>query len=154
VEEKHHKAQLEQEAQKGAQQESDAEKAKRAEKDAARILAEQKRKDLERLEAELEAAAPVSSPGREKFGFFSRKRATTRTSPPSAENKFRNMSTSVSLTSMVSTRISGSNDPAPRGVIGQGGGGIVPGTDAPISASNAGERASFLFPNRTLLTLT
>lgn len=120
-----------------------------ADEEPEKLLAEQKRKDLERLQAELAAAPPplmpVASPKREKFGFFSRKRAATRTTPP-------NTSGSGSGTNLMSK--SRSNEPPrhtevprstdiPRG-IEQGGGGIVPQTDAPISASNAGERVSGL----------
>jgi hypothetical protein len=116
---------------------AEAEQARKAEEEAANLLAEQKRKDLERLQAELDAAVPTSplpppatSP-RDKLRFFSRKRAQTKTSPPATAERG---SGSVSLST---TR---SNEP-PRG-IEQGGGGIVPQIDAPISASNAGERVS------------
>ncbi|CZT53061.1 uncharacterized protein RSE6_14496 [Rhynchosporium secalis] len=112
-----------------------------ADEEPEKLLAEQKRKDLARLEAELAAAPPplmpVMSPKREKFSFFSRNRAATRTTPPTTAGS-RSGSTSMSMSK------SRSNEPArttggPRG-IEQGGGGIVPHTDAPISASNAGER--------------
>ena len=122
----------EQEAREKAEEE--AELARRKEDEAARILAEQKRKDLERLEAELDAAAPiaprVTSPGREKFSFFSRKRAATRSAQPrTSESGSGSWTNSMSRTE------------APRAIL-EGGGGIVPQTDAPISASNAGERVS------------
>jgi len=139
----------EQEAREKA--EEDAELARRQEKEAARILAEQKRKDLERLEAELDAAAPiapkVTSPTREKFSFFSRKRAPTKSTSGSESRSGHN--------SMSKTR---SNEPPPRSsdppkAIIEGGGGIVPQTDAPISASNAGERVS-LAPYTQFLVLT
>jgi hypothetical protein len=108
--------------------EEEAELARKAAEESANLLAEQKRKDLERLQAELEAATPTPPPlptgPREKLRFFSRKRAQTKTSPP--------VSTSLSTTKSTEQ---------PRG-IEQGGGGIVPQIDAPISASNAGERVS------------
>jgi hypothetical protein len=127
----------EQEAREKA--EEDAELARRQEKEAARILAEQKRKDLERLEAELDAAAPIApkaiSP-REKFSFFSRKRAQTK-STSGSESRSGNNSMSKTRSNEQPPR---SSDP-PKAII-EGGGGIVPQTDAPISASNAGERVS------------
>lgn len=120
-------------------------------------LAEQKRKDLERLEATLDAAIQgpadprIGSPVKDKFGFFSRKKSVKSPAPiapaplappvpaavPAAS---RSRSTSI-------VRSSGSNEtprtskepPLPRG---PGGTVIVPGTDAPISAVNAGERVS------------
>lgn len=107
-----------------------------------RILAEQKRKDLERLEATLDAAAiePVKSP-LQKFGFFSSKRrATTTIKPP------------PSILDNVASIQRAIGDGPPRNEapvinpvgIQQGGGGVVPQTDAPISASNAPERVSIL----------
>jgi len=117
------------------QAEAEAEQARKAAEDAANRLAEQKRKDLERLQAELDAAVPTSPPlptsPRDKLRFFSRKRAPTKTTPPTTAER-ESGSASLSTTK--------SNEP-PRG-IEQGGGGIVPQIDAPISASNAGERVS------------
>ena len=112
--------------------EEEAELARKAAEDAATRLAEQKRKDLERLQAELDAAVPTSptSP-REKLRFFSRKRAQTKTSPPAAARQ-------EPEKALLSTTKS---NEAPRG-IEQGGGRIVPQLDAPMSASNAGERVS------------
>jgi len=117
-----------------------------AEEEPERLLAEQKRKDLERLQAELDAAppplpAPVAGPKREKFAFFSRKRAATKTTPPTTSGSgsgTNSMSKSRSNEPPRSTEVPRSTD-IPRG-IEQGGGGIFPQTDAPISASNAGER--------------
>jgi hypothetical protein len=140
--------------QRKAQEE--AEQARLAEEENARRLAEQKRKDLERLEAELAAAVPdlpgLTSPGKEKFSFFSRKRAPTKVTPPTTAGSVPGI-TSVSKT-QGNDPPRGRNDPPrgsnephresnepPRG-IEQGGGGIVPGIDAPISAVNAGERVS------------
>ena len=115
------------------------------EKANARLLQEQKRKDLERLEAELDAAAPavslpVTTPLKDKFAFFSKKVTATNVSPPRTSG-------SSGRVQLARTR---SNEP-PRG-IEQGGGGIVPQTDAPISASNAGERVSGFEALFSLLT--
>jgi hypothetical protein len=118
--------------------EEEAKLARKAAEDAAILLADQKRKDLERLQAELDAAVPTSprppTNPREKSRFFSRKRAQTKTSPPLNPPIAKRESESTSLSTTKS------NEP-PRG-IEQGGGGIVPQIDAPISASNAGERVS------------
>jgi hypothetical protein len=133
---KAHKEQEEQDRMARQQRaEEEAELNRKAEEDSAKRLAEQKRKDLERLQAELDAAVPTSPPPptspREKLRFFSRKRAQTRTSPPSIVKRD-SESTSLSTTKTKSNEL-------PRG-IEQGGGG--PQIDAPISASNAGERVS------------
>ena len=133
---KAHKEQEEQDRMARQQRaEEEAELNRKAEEDSAKRLAEQKRKDLERLQAELDAAVPTSPPPptspREKLRFFSRKRAQTRTSPPSIVKR-ESESTSLSTTKTKSNEL-------PRG-IEQGGGG--PQIDAPISASNAGERVS------------
>jgi hypothetical protein len=162
-------AQLREEQERVATQHAEAQKVREAEEEATRILAEQKRKDLERLEAELEAAAPaqrVTSP-REKMKFFSRKRGLTKTTPPPTAGSGSESAAGSASLARPRTR---SNEPSigmgpPRSmdqprmteqpsipeesrapelpkVIEQGGGGIVPQTDAPISASNAGERVS------------
>lgn len=111
----------------------EAEQARLADEETARLLAEQKRKDLERLQAELDAAVPdssqVTSP-KEKFGLF-RKRAGTKTSQPASSG------TASRLSSISRAK----SDETSQG-IEQGGGGIVPNVDAPISAVNAGERVS------------
>jgi len=112
---------------------------KTQEEEAERILAEQKRKDLERLEAQLEAAGPrpVSPPPprstKDKFKIFSRKRSATRTTPPSSSG-----------TTKENTERSTSHE-APMPIM-HGGGGIVPGIDAPVSAVNAGERVCPMLP--------
>lgn len=130
-------------------------------------LAEQKRKDLERLEATLDAAvqgaggtgpgsnAPSPPKEKEKFGFFSRKRAQTKTAapPPAAINvqAFNAGGSSSAGPSSAPVARSGgsndiprrSNDPQVPQAVGQGGTGVVPGTDAPISAVNSGERVSY-----------
>ncbi|TAQ87234.1 hypothetical protein B7494_g4409 [Chlorociboria aeruginascens] len=113
---------------------AEVEKAPLDEEEIARRLAEQQRKELERLEAELEAAVPTSSQGSRdsgegKFTLFSRKRSATLKSPP------------LSSGGLPATKPRGTDEPQiPQQGIQQGGGGIVPGTDAPISAVNAGER--------------
>jgi hypothetical protein len=133
------------------------------------LLAEQKRKDLERLEAELDAASPgvarVASP-RDKFGFFSRKRAATKvTSPSTAASRSRSTSEELQTKSQGRGSEQGGGNAAPipesrkrsqdapTQAIEQGGRGIVPGTDAPMSAVNAGERVSYQnFPSPAGLT--
>jgi hypothetical protein len=102
------------------------------EEDALQMLEEQKRKDLERLDAELAAAVttkrasmgPLSprntSPAKEKFTLFSRKRAGSRASPPK---------TPV-VDAPVIVKSNESSLPI----------GAAPGADAPMSAVNAGER--------------
>jgi hypothetical protein len=109
----------------------------------ARKLAEQKQKDLQRLEMELAAAAarPSQSPERsnsatkspsiEKFRVLTRKRAESKATPSKS---------SSSLTEAESQEVPKlkANEP-PKNIL-QGGGGAVPGVDAPKSAVNAGER--------------
>lgn len=123
-------------------------------------LAEQKRKDLERLEATLDAAtqgpqgSSVNSPVREKFGFFSRKRTHAKTAPPTVPTTVSATVPAAAAAPVLPTssstsiaRSGGSNDtprvsnerPIPRAA---GGAVVVPGTDAPISAVNSGERVS------------
>lgn len=115
------------------------------EDEVARKLAEQKQKDLQRLEMELAAAAaaarPSSSPERsnsatnkpsiEKFRVFSRKRAESKAAPSKS---------SSSLTEAANQDVSRAKTDDPPWNILQGGGGVVPGVDAPKSAVNAGER--------------
>jgi hypothetical protein len=119
----------------------------REEEDVAIILAEQKRKDLERLEAELAAAAAPPKPpserssptpekaGIEKLGFLARKRAKSKPASP------RPSADSPDKSSRDASRTQ--SDEQPRNIL-QGGGGAVPGTDAPRSAVNAGERVRVL----------
>ncbi|KUJ17735.1 uncharacterized protein LY89DRAFT_733562 [Mollisia scopiformis] len=158
-------------------QKHEAEQARLADVEAARILEEQKRKDLERLQKELDAAAaaspplPFKSPMREKFAFFSRKAGSIKDTPPPTATTVASVAPSPApsiapkvkeapkqvqqpLQSRAPQRINEAPKPierpapsqAPKKVvelpqqIQQGGGGIVPQTDAPISASNAGER--------------
>ena len=66
----------------------DADEVARRDAEAERLLAEQKRKDLERLERELanhqsaSANLPPKSPAREKFSFLSRRRGLSSAAPP------------------------------------------------------------------------
>jgi len=134
--EKAEKERMTQQQKAEAEAKAEAERARLAEEENAKLLEEQKRKDLERLQAELDAATPapvpLASPAKEKFGFFSRKRAGTKASPPRSSESSSGPSLSQRKSNELSRRIE------------QGGGGIVPQTDAPISASNAGERVSEL----------
>lgn len=143
-ERQHQRGEQEQDESESFNATSGLESLRLAEEERERLLAEQKRKDLERLEAELDAAMQVvprvTSPGRDRFNFFSRKRAATRAIPSTTDGSGKGSM------SMSRTRSNGSppravTEPHPRG-IEQGGRGIVPGTDAPISAVNAGERVS------------
>lgn len=145
-----------QEAEQDARKE--ARKQRKIEEEADRRLAEQKKKDLQRLEAELDAAHPiqqVSSPSRLRFW-----RKATKSTPLLSSKHTESTGASMAR---AQTRGSGSRGieetirssqqrydepqkvgPPPKSAIAivQGGGGIVPQTDAPISASNAGERVS------------
>ena len=119
--------QLQKEAELRLEREAESERARLEEQTASKLLQDQKRKDLQRLDAELAAAAAPVSPApssKDKFsGFFSRKRAPTATTKSSNSGP----GTRTSSTDLTQG-------------IQQGGGGIVPGTDAPVSAVNAGER--------------
>lgn len=106
---------------------------KAEEEEAHRILAEQKRKDLERLEATL--AAAVAAPGPispqpatkdGKFKIFGRKRSATKVSPPGSGVGNGKVETRSSTDKMSGRRVGSET-------------GIV-GMDAPVSAVNAGER--------------
>ncbi|KAM3068947.1 hypothetical protein ACMFMG_004123 [Clarireedia jacksonii] len=128
---------------------------KLSDEDAERLLAEQKRKDLERLEATLNAAAADASKNPpSKFGFFSKRRGTTsKTTPPTSLSN-----ESAALRAINDGPPRNDGPPKSNGLpvqdgppkidapvlapvgIQQGGGGIVPQTDAPISASNMLER--------------
>lgn len=111
------------------------ERQKADEEEAHRILAEQKRKDLERLEITLAAAvaapSPVSPPPASggKFKIFGRKKsaAKIKSTPPGSGGK---------PEARVETR-STSDEMSGRGVEP-----AMVGLDAPVSAVNAGERVS------------
>jgi hypothetical protein len=118
------------------------------EDEVARLLAEQKRKDLQRLEMELAAAAarPSTSPERsspptnkavEKLSLFTRKRAESKAAPSKSSSSFTASEAVLGSKSQEPPKVKA--DEQPRNII-QGGGGVVPGTDAPKSAVNAGER--------------
>jgi hypothetical protein len=140
-------AQEQEEQQRRARQQQEEEE-QRILRETEEKLAEQKRKDLERLEATLDAAvqAPaaqkVTTPVIERLNFFSRKRAKTKTSPPAAS--------SAGTPSLSETRSRASNDTPPksnelpRQGSEQGESTYLPGTDAPISAVNSGERVRVL----------
>jgi len=108
-------------------------KKRAAEEEVKRILAEQKRKDLERLELELAAAVqkPMSpdktSPTREFLNILTKKPTILKSS--SATERARG--------NTVTTVKSNGNDSTNSGGFGRG---DLPGIDAPISAVNAGER--------------
>lgn len=122
----------------------------------AEMLEEQKKRDLERLQKELDAAAPAVSPPPSakspRFGFFSRKSGNLKDMPPDVDvpvpkineaSKQNILARSPQKKAVLPTQ--GPKivvEVAPH--IQQGGGGIVPQTDAPISASNAGERVGVL----------
>ncbi|KDN63107.1 hypothetical protein CSUB01_00181 [Colletotrichum sublineola] len=108
----------------------------RLEEETDRILAEQKAKDLARLQAQLDAipdAPPrVRSPIVDKFASFLRK---GRRSDPTTLTK-----ASSAYFQPLTRDCRPVSDMDPSRFIQAGGGGIVPQTDAPTSASNAGER--------------
>jgi hypothetical protein len=116
------------------------------EDDAARLLAEQKRKDLERLEKELAAAAvrpsvEASSPTADKpgdrLGNLLRRRAPSKTAlSKSSSSEAASDAKSEGVGRELAKKKSVER---PRDIL-QGGGGVVPGIDAPKSAVNAGER--------------
>ncbi|KAJ0334693.1 hypothetical protein COL5a_000756 [Colletotrichum fioriniae] len=134
-EEEEHRRRKEQEEEDTARW---AEEVARLEAETDRILADQKAKDLARLQAQLAAvpdapASRVRSPIVDKFTFFLRKGrktepANTLTKPPS--QYFQPLTLDHRPVSVMD----------PSRFIQAGGGGIVPQTDAPTSASNAGER--------------
>ncbi|OHE96403.1 hypothetical protein CORC01_08326 [Colletotrichum orchidophilum] len=134
-EEEEHRRRKEQEEEDAARW---AQEVARLEAETDRILADQKAKDLARLQAQLAAVpdAPssrVRSPIVDKFTFFLRKgrksdAATTLTKAPS--QYFQPLTLDHRPVSVMD----------PSRFIQAGGGGIVPQTDAPTSASNAGER--------------
>ncbi|KAI9846346.1 MAG: hypothetical protein M1837_004199 [Sclerophora amabilis] len=90
-----------------------------------------KRQELERLERELSAAKPSpqasqTKPGKDRLGFFSRMRHGKATAAMTSGTHQHH------ATPQGKPEVSRGIEP--------GGGGIVPGIDAPISAVNAGER--------------
>lgn len=119
------------------------------EDDVTRLLAIQKQKDLKRLEAELAVAAARSSSspeglspsaskfGGEKFSLFTRKRAESKAALSKSSSSGAASETTTYHKSQDTPEAKA--DGQPWNII-QGGGGVVPGIDAPKSAVNAGER--------------
>lgn len=112
---------------------------KRAEEEEVnRLIAEQKKKDLERLELELEAAVknPTTpdkpSPARELFSILTKK--TTAAKPDLAPQRGRGNTVTKVASNDKDSKNSGEVDRS-----------NLPGIDAPISAVNTGERVSALF---------
>ncbi|QSZ32797.1 hypothetical protein DSL72_002376 [Monilinia vaccinii-corymbosi] len=117
-----------------------------------RILAEQKRKDLERLEATLDAAAnELAKSPPPKFAFFSSKRRATTTTKPISPGPLDNFASIQRAIADGPPR----NDAPVISLMGiqQGGGGVVPQTDAPISASNAPERRVLIRSKQSSINL-
>lgn len=113
-----------------------------------RILAEQKKKDLLRLQAQL-ATTPPPKPKSlilEKLTFFSRsaKKAYPRSQPGTPTTI---ASTIFSLDFSRASSLEVTPPPDKMSFIEQGGRGIVPQTDAPTSAVNGGERVSARSPD-------
>lgn len=135
----HKKVQKDQEEQELREAKAKVEQTRLDEEEKQRLLAEQKRKDLERLEAELEAAGPlpvrVTTPSKEKFSFFSRKRSATKTTANTSGSG--KDSLSMSRTRSHDSPSRPSNDAQTQGIEKAG---SLPGSDAPMSAVNAGER--------------
>lgn len=129
-----------------------AEEVARLEAETDRILAEQKKLDLARLQAQLAAAkSPPPKPKRlilGKLTFLSRSGKRSSPSPTSASGSVPGSPSTVAptlfsfdLSSRDSTPVS-SPSPQSMNFIEVGGKGIVPQMDAPTSASNGGERVS------------
>ena len=148
---RHRAAQLEREAAErrcGEEEEAArwADEVARLEAETDKILAEQKRKDIARLQAQLARAQillspqpKARSPVLEKFSFLSRSR---RSNASHATTMSPISSTTASIVGDYSRATSLEPSPSPKTYIEPGGRGIVPQTDAPTSASNAKERVS------------
>lgn len=117
------------------------ERQKTEEEEAHRILAEQKRKDLERLEITLAAAvaapgplspAPVSGGSGGKFKIFGRKKSAAKVTPPGSGSKEEAKVEKRSPSDEMSGRMVEA---------------AMVGLDAPVSAVNAGERVSLFTYN-------
>ncbi|KAI9822550.1 MAG: hypothetical protein M1827_000269 [Pycnora praestabilis] len=125
------------------QEERVLEEARRIEGERAQLLKEIKRRELERLEKELDAAKPSSSPpkidqSRDKLGLFSRLKAD-KGSPPTSPDMQQSQCTFTQGDRQAHT------DP--------GGLGTVRGVDAPVSAVNAGERRVLVRYNQSAINL-
>ena len=122
-----------------------AEEVARLEAETDRILAEQKKRDLARLQAQLAAAAsPKPKPKRlilDKLTFLTKGNRSNASSPATPT---RSSPRSYPLVwSPGTTNFDGSISPDTMAFIEHGGaGGLVPQIDAPTSASNGGERVS------------
>lgn len=127
-----------------------------SDEEAAEILKIQKQKDLERLERVLDNASPPKLVGssREKFNLFSKKRSASKgTSTPSPPMSIVAFSRRPSADTAPEPQKRSPKFPLeqPKKLpqvqdkphIEAGGGGVVPGIDAPVSAVNSGERVSF-----------
>ncbi|QPG96826.1 hypothetical protein C2857_005334 [Epichloe festucae Fl1] len=118
----------------------------RLEAETDRILAEQKKLDLARLQAQLVTPPKPKRQILEKLSFFSRgKRLTGTSSQPSTPSTVVSAIFSPTLShysrdSSLEEPLTPSNPSAKMAFIEPGGKGIVPQMDAPISAINGGER--------------
>lgn len=117
-------------------------KAWEAERD--RLLEEQKRKDLQRLEEQLENSQRVTAEAHkvrspvEKFSFLTRKSKSKDVSSPTSPST----TTDLSQSNTNTRRFGPELVKTPPAHIKPGGKGIVPQKDAPTSAINAGDRVS------------
>ena len=119
-----------------------ADEVARLEAETDRILAEQKKRDAVREQAQL--ATPSPKPKYlifEKLTFLSRgRRSNANSSQPGSPSP----TPTTTVFSLDFSRSSSLESPDKMSFIEQGGRGIVPQTDAPTSASNGGERVSSL----------
>jgi hypothetical protein len=117
------------------------------ERNIADILEVSKREDLKRLEATLAAAVPrppspsITSPTRDKHRLFGRLIAVSK--PPVHE----------AAETAKPQPVKPKSSEQPRAIL-HGGGGVVPGIDAPVSAVNAGERVRLVLKLMEELLLT
>jgi hypothetical protein len=123
-----------------------ADEVARLEAETDRILAEQKKRDIARLQAQLAQKhihlSPQPKPRSlvlEKFAFFTRSR---RSNTSHATSMSPLSSTAASIVGDYSRATSLEPSPPPKNFIERGGKGLVPQTDAPASASNSRDRVS------------
>lgn len=131
----------------------DADEVARRDAEAERLLAEQKRKDLERLERELEnhqsAASnlPPKSPSREKFSFLSRRRGLSSAAPPTPTATTFTTSTEPLPTSPISPNGASSSRPTTSYTSSRAHSGSEP--PLPLSAATTATTASSItFPQQ------
>ncbi|VUC24606.1 unnamed protein product [Clonostachys rosea] len=122
-----------------------AEEVARLEAETDRILAEQKKRDLVRLHAQLDATPPPKPRlFLDKLSFLTRSAPSDADSQPGTPTRSPNSPLSPRSFrlpwSPSSISFLGSPGADKMAFIEQGGGGVVPGIDAPTSASNGGER--------------